>query len=96
LLSNWHDLFISAVNETIPKRLIRNANNPQWIEHATKLKDSVFLNPKRFFSYIKNTTKIDKINLARVQAQGRIVGLQARPGIFSAVASTDFVKRPFS
>lgn len=53
----WYDLFLSCVDEFVPKVLIRDANRPPWIEREVlqlirkknrirrkaKLKDSVFL-----------------------------------------------------
>jgi hypothetical protein len=105
-LSNWYDMFMSIVNDNVPKLTINNANDPSWMDtelrqllrekniqrrkalksqslsdferykllriqskqliskkkkkHALTMRDSVFENPKRFWSYIKRITKTNQ------------------------------------
>ena len=31
-LSNWYDMFMSIVNDNVPKLTINNANDPSWMD----------------------------------------------------------------
>ena len=102
-LSRWRNLFLSAIDDYIPKRLCHNVYDPPWInkellnllkkknthrrkskksrnpkgigkykslrrqsktliarkkkEFADTLKDSVLQNPKRFWAFVKSSTR---------------------------------------